>query len=105
MLTRPREQAYELIESLQRLGANSLVMPTIRIVPLADLRALDEAIGRLATYDWLVFTSVNAVAIFGKQWQAAGRAVNPLRQNENSHGMPGHGSGHPTAWGGAYLCT
>jgi hydroxymethylbilane synthase len=71
VLTRPQEQSQELAEQLAALGAQPLVMPTIRIVPLADLQALDQAISRATTYDWLIFTSANTVAIFEERRRAA----------------------------------
>ena len=36
-------------------------MPTIALAPPKSWRRLDEALGRLARYDWLIFTSVNGV--------------------------------------------
>jgi len=64
LLTRPREQSVESEAALQRLGAEVLILPTIRIVPIEDLSGIDAAIERLGSYDWTVFTSVNAVRIF-----------------------------------------
>jgi uroporphyrinogen-III synthase len=60
-LTRPAAQSRTLIERLSALGAEPLVCPAIAIAPLADYSALDAAIGQLATYDWLIVTSVNGV--------------------------------------------
>jgi uroporphyrinogen III methyltransferase/synthase len=65
VVTRTREQASGLSILLARLGADVLEIPTIRIVPLE----LDETQRRkLAAlpefYDWLVFTSPNAVDLF-----------------------------------------
>jgi len=42
-VTRAREQAGELARALEALGAEVLAVPTIRIVPLADLTALRAA--------------------------------------------------------------
>lgn len=63
MVTRPRDQAAELVHALEEYGAEVVPAPAIRIVPLADLSALRAALGRLADYDWLVFTSQNTVRI------------------------------------------
>ena len=41
---------------LRTLGAEPVELPAIEIVP-APLGPLDDAIARLADYDWLVFTS------------------------------------------------
>ena len=71
--TRPRAQSAELQRMLQRLGAEVLVFPTIRIVPVQDYSAMDSAIGRLGEYDWLIFTSINGVRIFFDRMLEQGR--------------------------------
>lgn len=70
VITRAREQAEELAHQLAELGATPLIIPAIRIVPLPDLRPLDQAIQRLSAYDWLIFTSVNGLQIFADRLQA-----------------------------------
>jgi len=62
-VTRAREQAGELARALEALGAEVLAVPTIRILPLADLTALRAALTDPAAYDWIVFTSQNTVAV------------------------------------------
>jgi uroporphyrinogen-III synthase len=47
--------------ALEALGARVDSVPVIRIVPPADPGPLEEAVGHLAEYDWVVFTSRNAV--------------------------------------------
>src|SRR5207248_2632666 len=61
VVTRPREQSGELARALEALGAEVVAVPTIRIVPLADLGALRTALTDPAAYDWIVFTSHNTV--------------------------------------------
>ncbi len=62
VVTRSRKQASALSERLRALGAIPLEFPTIAIIPPADeYAALDTELARLETYDWIVFTSVNAV--------------------------------------------
>ena len=51
-------------ESLEELGAEVLQFSTIEIVPPASWSELDAAIGNIATYDWLIFTSTNGVKYF-----------------------------------------
>lgn len=64
VVTRPREQAASLAEPLEALGAEVLLVPTIRIVP----RPLDDevaaALRDLASFRLVVFTSANAVRVF-----------------------------------------
>ena len=58
IVTRAREQALPLVTRLRGLGADVVEAPVIAI---ADGEALDSVAARLHEYDWVVFTSVNAV--------------------------------------------
>jgi hypothetical protein len=64
VVTRPRNQAGQLIEALAGRGAESLSLPMIRIEPVPNSGVLDEALVRLASggFDWIAFTSANAAA-------------------------------------------
>jgi len=64
VVTRAREQAGTLSQSLRALGAEVIELPTIEIRPAPDYAALDNAIAALASYDWLLFTSTNGVRFF-----------------------------------------
>ena len=62
LVTRAQAQAHDLEARLQALGAVPLSFPTIHITPPRDgYAALDAALRELATFDWVVFTSVNGV--------------------------------------------
>jgi uroporphyrinogen III methyltransferase/synthase len=63
VVTRARDQASELTERLRAEGADVVEVPTIAIEDPADAAALRAATSRLAGghYDWVVFTSANAV--------------------------------------------
>jgi len=73
-VTRPRAQAAPLARALAALGADVSVVPLVEIAPPADRGPLDRALARIADYDWLVFTSANAVQALGDRLRAAGRA-------------------------------
>lgn len=64
VVTRTQEQSTTLMDQLAKLGATPILMPTIRIEPLADLSLLDAALQGIGDYAWLIFTSVNGVEIF-----------------------------------------
>ncbi len=64
LVTRPREQAVELIERLEEMGAEAIEAPMIRIVPPDDYGPLDDACARVAEFDWIVFASGNAADAF-----------------------------------------
>ena len=73
VVTRPRAQAPSLTRPLQRHGARVVEFPTITIDPPEDPTALREAVAALATFDWLVCTSVNGVAAVVRALEATGR--------------------------------
>lgn len=77
VVTRAASQAAPLSEKLRELGADVIEMPATRIVRL-DLAPLRDSISRLDDYQWLVFTSQNAVAIFWEQLLGAGRDARAL---------------------------
>lgn len=70
-VTRTRSQAGGLIASLRELGADAYELPTIRIEPPTDKTPFIEAMLDVRTYDWLVFTSPNAVEAFFRAFFAA----------------------------------
>ncbi|WP_457574133.1 uroporphyrinogen-III C-methyltransferase [Desulfolithobacter sp.] len=67
VVTRTREQASELVALLEENGADCLEYSTIHIEPVEDTSAVDTALGEIHTYDWLLFTSINAVTWFFKR--------------------------------------
>jgi uroporphyrinogen-III synthase len=54
---------------LEALGAITITIPTIEIAPPTSFAALDAALTCLRTYDWLIFTSANAVEAFHRRAQ------------------------------------
>jgi len=64
IVTRAREQAGDLIEQLEELGAETIEAPSIRIEAISRDDALDIACREASSYDWIVFTSVNGVEHF-----------------------------------------
>src|SRR5580692_6434078 len=69
LITRTRHQASDLAAQLEALGATTIIVPTIEIVPPNSFNALDAALACLRTYDWLLFTSANAVEAFHRRAQ------------------------------------
>jgi uroporphyrinogen III methyltransferase/synthase len=64
LITRAALQSAELRARLEDLGARVIECPTIQIVPPTTWKPVDDAIRRLHTYQWLLFTSANAVEQF-----------------------------------------
>jgi uroporphyrinogen III methyltransferase/synthase len=75
LTTRAASQSGELRAKLEALGAHVIECPTIEIVPVEDWTPVDESIRRLDSYDWLIFTSANAVQHFMERVRLAGIAV------------------------------
>lgn len=67
VVTRSAEQAGGLAGPLEDHGATVLLMPVIEIVDPDDWGPVDAAISRLAEYDWVAFSSVNAADRFLKR--------------------------------------
>jgi uroporphyrinogen-III synthase len=67
LITRTRHQASDLAAQLEALGATAILIPTIEIIPPETYAPLDTALIHLETYDWLIFTSANAVEIFSQR--------------------------------------
>lgn len=64
VVTRARPQASAFSGALARLGAEAIEFPTIEIAAPESYEPLDRALGQLAAYDWIIFTSVNGVNRF-----------------------------------------
>lgn len=77
MITRARAQSAEITARLEASGATVIHCATIEIVPPSSWTALDEALHKLADYDWLVFTSANGVEFFFRRLREKRTDVNP----------------------------
>ncbi len=64
LITRGAEQDGELAALVRRAGGVPVSFPTIRLVPPDDCGPLDREIGRLSSFDWILFTSANAARFF-----------------------------------------
>ena len=64
IVTRAREQSGDVVARLGELGAQVIEIPVIEMAAPKDTSALDACIANLESYDWIVFTSANAVTFF-----------------------------------------
>jgi uroporphyrinogen III methyltransferase / synthase len=76
LITRAREQSGDFAAQLEKLGAEVIEFPTIEIVPPLHWGAVDRAMDRFKSYDWIIFTSANGVTFF---WQRAKERGKNLR--------------------------
>ena len=73
IVTRAAAQSGELCEELNARGACVRLLPLVAFAPPESCDALDKALTAIETFDWVLFTSVNAV-------QAVERRGNELQR-------------------------
>ena len=64
VVTRAAHQAEELARPLRDLGAVVILLPVIDIGPPSDPEPLRNAAAHSNRYDWIIFTSANAIRAF-----------------------------------------
>jgi len=79
LVTRPKAQAGDLVRRIEAVGGEAIEAPMIRVVPPEDYGALDAACERARDYDWIVFSSVNAVDAFVERLLAGPRDLRVLK--------------------------
>ncbi len=77
VVTRSADRAATLTGPLAALGAEVIEMPATR-VELLDTAPVLEALRHLASYDWLIFTSRNAVTFFWQLLRRSGQDASAL---------------------------
>jgi uroporphyrinogen-III synthase len=72
-VTHPKRDQDSLVAALEALGAEIVRIPTVSIEPAEDYAPLDRALEDLESFDWIVFTSGNAVEAVATRpaWGAA----------------------------------
>ena len=75
LITRSRTQASRLVMLLEELGAQPVELPSIEIAPIEDYAGLDAMLARLADFQWVFFTSVNAADVVFARLEQQGRDV------------------------------
>ncbi|MBS3899346.1 MAG: uroporphyrinogen-III C-methyltransferase [Dethiobacter sp.] len=78
VVTRSREQASDLSRRIEEMGGEAWEFPAIEIVEPEDFAPMDEAIAKLGSYQWLIFTSVNGVDSFFSRLRQLGRDIRAL---------------------------
>ena len=64
IVTRTREQASDLVALLDENGANTYEYATIAIHPPDSWEELDKALQDISSFQWILFTSINAISAF-----------------------------------------
>jgi uroporphyrinogen III methyltransferase/synthase len=78
LVTRPKDQGVDLVERLEAMGAEAIEAPMIRIEPPEDDGPLDEACANAGAFDWIVFSSANAVDAFMNRLLSGARDLRVL---------------------------
>jgi len=79
VVTRTRDQASELVNLLENYGAECIEYPTISLEPVDSYEVLDQALEKIDNYQWILFTSINAVDYFFKRLFELGKDVRDLK--------------------------
>jgi len=74
VVTRAAAQAQRFTQLLAEAGARVLEAPAIVIAPPPSWEPLDAALDALGTFTWVIFTSVNGVAMVDRRLPARGLA-------------------------------
>ena len=61
IITRAQEQSSEAREIFMNNGAEVFDLPSLVIGPPDDWRPLDDALKKISTFDWIIFSSANGV--------------------------------------------
>jgi uroporphyrinogen-III synthase len=78
LVTRAAHQAGKLSEGLRAAGAEPVEVPVLEIQPPASYDPLDAALRQIDSYDWIVFTSFNAIPPFQIRAMDCGININRL---------------------------
>jgi uroporphyrinogen III methyltransferase / synthase len=78
VVTRARAQASIFVRRIEALGGEVIEFPTIEIQGPESYTPLDDAIAKIHTYDWLIFTSVNGVEQFLSRLQMLNKSIADL---------------------------
>jgi uroporphyrinogen III methyltransferase/synthase len=78
VVTRAAAQAQRFTQLLEAAGARVLEAPAIVITPPASWEPLDAALDALDTFTWVIFTSVNGVAMVDRRLPARGLSWSAL---------------------------
>jgi uroporphyrinogen III methyltransferase / synthase len=78
VVTRAAAQAQRFTQLLEAAGARVLEAPAIVIGPPASWEPLDTALDSLERFTWVIFTSVNGVAMLDRRLPARGLAWSAL---------------------------
>jgi len=75
MVTRAAEQSQTLVDALREAGAETVVVPLVAFAPPDDTTELDQCLKDGSRFDWVFFTSQNAVHAVQERYAALGGSL------------------------------
>lgn len=78
VVTRAAAQSGELLQELSAHGASPILFPLVAFAEPANFSSLDAGLLRLGEFDWLIFTSENAVHSVAARLVALGRSLDEV---------------------------
>lgn len=79
VVTRSRDEAGVFAEMLIDRGATTIEFPTIDVVPPSSWSELDSALETIDSFNWIIFTSANAVKFFMDRLRGLGKDLRMLK--------------------------
>ncbi|MCB0321598.1 MAG: uroporphyrinogen-III synthase [Bdellovibrionales bacterium] len=79
-ITRPEHQVGELARKIEAIGGCSLALPTISVCPSPEPERVEDALRKLDTFDWVIFTSANGVRAAAEIMNQAGVPLSDLQR-------------------------
>jgi uroporphyrinogen III methyltransferase / synthase len=76
VITRAARQSAELLEKFEKLGALPTLLPLVSFAAPEDFAPMDAALDQLEHFDWIIFTSENAVRAVVKRASVRGNLRN-----------------------------
>ncbi len=61
VVTRPADQAVELVHLIRQAGGRAVSFPTLEIAAITDTTLLERRVKQIGSGDWVIFVSANAV--------------------------------------------
>ena len=81
IITRAQQQTSEAHEIFRKNGAEVFDLPSLIIGPPDDWSPLDEALKKINTFDWIIFSSANGVRNVEERMKKIGLSLSKISKN------------------------
>jgi len=97
VITRAPEQAREMVNVLEALGAEVLLLPMVKFTTPEDSRGLDDALRKLSDFDAILFLSRNGVRYVFKRCRELGMKCEAWQSTNSVIAVVGSGTAQAIA--------